>query len=984
MALEDSLVAILGQNESPVGAGLLIGSGLVLTCSHVVNVALGRRLLEKGRPVGKIAVRVHGKAENIVAEIDPQDDAWTDPPASQYGGGDLCILKLPAGSVSKTQVNLLVYANSANREFRTVGFPEDWKGDLDFAVGDILGRDQYGLYVLRSRPAADKKGTFLEGQPRSAGVIHAGFSGAPVESGGSIIGLVTEARTPSDATAYMIPAALFPARFEAQRTEYANQVFESYPHVREFSSERAQRKLSDRLVVFDLRFRFCADYNEALEVHRITTSASTGVGSGVSGYKQDIDLSPIELARILIAGKDKNNVAVKDILLHAPGGAGKSSFLLELLQSSPDENLVPFLVDFSKGDEEKSSTSQINAKDQLKLWFDQYEATGDVEALLDLAKSPKGNLRPLLVIDGFNQARRQWGSVLETLTKLSKQILASASIIVADRMQDRGSAMEAFRHAVIPPMSPPAYRDALCGRPQLAVASDPNWYPILSSPLFLNLLLTIPQKNDGSTQALPSRFQILNWYFREECKFNSQDLRVLTDFAFKVYDECRQTAIPEKELADFYSGPGASLQERIEGKGLIHRLGVRDFEFRHQVLHDFLVALKEASSKEREDETLLRAPAFNIVSLDSASQDAIELAVEALQYPSELLGKRGRPLGPREFLTAVFDWNYWITLQCVASFDRRGDSPLPPWVRHAVYAHNLERRFDPFLHTVFRAERLRGQIPVSKDLTYINSGNRAEIAEAIRTVMGQLPSIDLSEDQYRQQWLDLYLRDRPFLLQDLEPLWLDPLLSWTAANTIRRFDNPPEVTEEIVRLYRISKATSDSAPKAAMFRWRLVHALGTGKSTALNKLAEIALDSYEDGDVRYGAFRSLIELAVTRGSAADRSRILDRIQAEMPNLFYDERASELFRVRRELRRTCAFNEPCVSGRQGWLKDWLKDGLPHFARILRTGENLAKNAKLAKEGELWNAWASAAENVPTGDDDWEQRRQKWMKAIELDQ
>jgi hypothetical protein len=358
--------------------------------------------------------------------------------------------------------------------------------------------------------------------------------------------------------------------------------------------------------------------------------------------------------------------------------------------------------------------------------------------------------------------------------------------------------------------------------------------------------------------------------------------------------------------------------------------------------------------------------------------------VEALQYPSELLGKRAKPLGPREFLTAVFDWNYWITLQCVASFDRRGDSPLPPWVRHAVYAHNLERRFDPFLHTVFRAERLRGQIPASKDLTYINSGSRAEIAEAIRTVVGQLPSTDLSEDHYRQQWLDLYLRDRPFLLKDLEPLWLDPLLSWTAANTIRRFDNPPEVTEEIVRLYRISRATSDSAPKAAMFRWRLVHALGTGKATALDELLEIALDSYEDGDVRYGAFRSLIELAVTRGSAPDRGRILDRIQAEMPNLFSDERASELSRVRRELRRVCAFNEPCVRGRQGWLSDWLKEGLPHFARILRIGEGLARNAKRDKESELWNAWASAAEKAPSGEDDWEQRRQNWVKAIELDQ
>jgi hypothetical protein len=396
-----------------------------------------------------------------------------------------------------------------------------------------------------------------------------------------------------------------------------------------------------------------------------------------------------------------------------------------------------------------------------------------------------------------------------------------------------------------------------------------------------------------------------------------------------------------------------------------------------------LVALKVASSTERNDEILLREPAFNIVSLNAASHDAIELAMEALSHPAELLEQRRKPLGPREFLTAVFDWNYWITLQCVASFDRRRVSPLPEWMRHAIYAHNLERRFDPFLHTVWRAERLRGQIPSSPDLTYLGAESRDVIAKEIEKTVGQLQHPDKAEDDYRRHWLGLYLRNKPFTIKDIEPLWQDPLLSWTAANTIRRCENPPEITEELVRMYRVSKATSDSSPKAAMFRWRLVHALGRGTTAALKMLTDVALDPFENADARYGAFRSLVELVVTKGTGQEQMEILDVVESGLSELFAGESARDLSRVRREIRRTCAFNEPCVRGRNGWLEDWLAKGLPKFSRILREGEAWARKTQtLNLEAEIWKEWAIAAEAAPKHSP--EARREKWLEVIERDQ
>jgi hypothetical protein len=975
MSVEEVLVAILGREGKPVGGGFLTGKDAVLTCAHVVNAAVGRSLHATGRPSDEVQVRLPGASVPVKAVIDPAPDAWKDPPASQEGGGDLCILKLPAGSADGPSTRLRIYANAAGRPYRTAGFPQNWQGELDISTGDILGRDQFGLLLLRPRGTADPKKSILDGGQRPAGVIYTGFSGSPVENGEVIVGIVTESRQPSDVTAYMIPVSMFPDRFKPQSQEDRNQVLESYPHVRALESRLAEQRLTGRVAdTFDLRLRLCESFHDALEAYR------TSDEEGQLEYQNGRDLRALEVALMLRARKDGSSRELRNLLLHAPGGGGKSSFLAELVLSAADSDLVPFYLDFSKSSEIESDTA--DARSQLKEWFNQLEAFGDVDALLDLAK-PSGNLRPLLVIDSFNQATRQWREALETITRLSNQALAGASIIVADRMADRGPAMNVFRQAIIPPLAPSAYREVLGGGAFGTIRDDPEWSAILASPMFLNLLLLASTDGSESPIRVPGRMQILIRYFRKTCGFTSADLKLVADFAYEVYQRRQQTAIPKEDLKAFYEGAGAPIKQRVEDKGLIHDLG-QDSEFRHQILHDALAALKVASATEREEEILLRAPAFEIVSLGTASQDAIELAVEALQYPEDLLAKRLRPLEAREFLAAVFDWNYWITLQCVASFDRRGVSPLPRWFRHAIYAHNLGRRFDPFLHTAVRAEQLRLLIPNSPDLTYFDATTRADFDNAVSQAIRGVAEADEGEENYKNEWLEVYLWSRQWNAAALEPLWGDPLLSWTAANGIRRSDIPEDITDDLIRIYRISRNTSDSAPKAAMFRWRIAHALGKCHPKALDALAGICFDQFEDPSVRYGAIRSLIELAATRSSAEDRRMVLERIRSEIPNLFHADGLRGLGNVRRELRRCCAFNEPHVQGREGWREEWLAEGLKQFGTILQEGATQASKAGLVRESEVWEAWVLAAESARTDDGDWNDRKSKWQQPLEEDQ
>jgi hypothetical protein len=152
---------------------------------------------------------------------------------------------------------------------------------------------------------------------------------------------------------------------------------------------------------------------------------------------------------------------------------------------------------------------------------------------------------------------------------------------------------------------------------------------------------------------------------------------------------------------------------------------------------------------------------------------------------------------------------------------------------------------------------------------------------------------------------------------------------------------------------------------------------------ASRALTAIAFDPFESVYARYGAIWSAVELAATGSDAGERHRALDRIKSGLPHLFPADELPQLAFVRKELRRVCAFNEPHVEGRAGWLEEWLDDGLSQFAAILHDGAALADNVGLADEAELWRAWSSAVESVLNDRSDWGNRRSKWLEVLEKD-
>src|SRR5258706_11072276 len=152
-ALESSLIIVLGRDDNPVGCGVLIDSVHLLTCAHVVNVALGRGEEEKGRPdeSSRLKIRFHGSpgSDPIMARIALEEDSWRDAPVGPKGDQDQCLLcidgPLPSGV---TAPRLLKLNRPSGHSVRVAGYPETWAGG-DSAKAEIVMVDGRGLLLLR-------------------------------------------------------------------------------------------------------------------------------------------------------------------------------------------------------------------------------------------------------------------------------------------------------------------------------------------------------------------------------------------------------------------------------------------------------------------------------------------------------------------------------------------------------------------------------------------------------------------------------------------------------------------------------------------------------------------------------------------------------------------------------------------------------------------------------------------------------------------
>jgi hypothetical protein len=233
------------------------------------------------------------------------------------------------------------------------------------------------------------------------------------------------------------------------------------------------------------------------------------------------------------------------------------------------------------------------------------------------------------------------------------------------------------------------------------------------------------------------------------------------------------------------------------------------------------------------------------------------------------------------FLRTLYDWDLYAAGYGLAEADIQGDGPAKE-MRTVIFAMLAEKRFDIVSATKQRANDalLVSQAPDA--IPYRNATDLNEIFSAV----GML----ISPEIWFNEWRRLFSTPLGQNIND-EDLNLiadpDSVKGWTIANVVKRATLSAQQQSNLRELV---------ARQEVVIRWRVVHALGSFPSDANFGRLVVVLDEDPEVDVRYGAIRSLVEMA-SYGEVELRDFIFDAIAKRAEKISIDTRvATELARA----------------------------------------------------------------------------------------
>jgi hypothetical protein len=312
--------------------------------------------------------------------------------------------------------------------------------------------------------------------------------------------------------------------------------------------------------------------------------------------------------------------------------------------------------------------------------------------------------------------------------------------------------------------------------------------------------------------------------------------------------------------------------------------------FEHDLWRDYLVSRHLSRNPGQWSDAT-----FDRVTVLAHALESLSLTVE--QLPDQDSKNR--------FLEAVYDWNYAAAGDCVEEF--RGTDPdarqLGDSIRLSIYGAIAEKRFDPVPRTQERARDYLVNHQDPRAEPFSQRATRAELVEHVRHLDGP--------ESWFQTWKDAFIRPdgQNLTPEDIGLLRSDSsLVGWAVANLVRRSNLDPGGQRRLRELYAEELAAGDSR---RTIRWRIVHALGRFPT---HENAEMLLQALRNDPyhwVRYGAARSLMELAA-RGDEALRREVLARLMEYVGG--YRE---ENVWIRRQLLRELIEVSFIADARPGW-------------------------------------------------------------------
>ncbi len=545
--------------------------------------------------------------------------------------------------------------------------------------------------------------------------------------------------------------------------------------------------------------------------------------------------------------------ARRRVILRGPAGAGKSVLLRRAaLQSLESGSAIPVILDLSHW---KPAHSQAigeisESSEARRQQFAVMARTSVVPINLSTFEEFLELSEVVLFVDGLNEVASQATSItiLNTIDAYLQEHPLSLSSLVADRSHHDGATdLSPWTELDLRPLTRDAIETVLSAHFSAdlrAVISDAD-RALLGRPFFLEQAISTGRPALGSVESSLERF-----YIHQE-RLTKDDLDRLSTMAFEMYRNSTRSATPsfaKKWLTEATAG-------RLIADGTLVKSTNDEIQFDHQIKNDFLAARHLARHEEE-----WNSDSFNRVTFSANSTELLLAALRMLASPAT---------GDR-FLQAVYNWHWLYAVKTVGVSTDGVGKLFSEEVEVWLVCCAAEKVLDPLVWTSEATKAMLEGLPNS-------IFRRAAAVRSAEDIIHLSHSIDSDENWFLRWRRTLGLdSDHPGREEDLQFLASDdPVMAWAVSNAAKRWSLDEADLRQLRAIYR---STSDTD-----IRWRVVHTLGAFRTSANADLLFDALDKERGEWVRYGAIRSLVELAI-EGTDDERTLVLEGLRLRLGGL----------------------------------------------------------------------------------------------------
>ena len=562
--------------------------------------------------------------------------------------------------------------------------------------------------------------------------------------------------------------------------------------------------------------------------------------------------SPVDADTIL-----EMSTSHRRILLTGRGGGGKTEILGRIARKALERTVVPVIIDLANWTGEDNKAWELHrASDEDVFYFllRKFAALHISPVELNVLS---GIQQSLLLVDGLSEVEARIGESILNAVDSCLIALPGTSVVAADRLVRRDLASDRWRLVALLPLSDDDVRSVLrtaAGGLERYERAEPQLRALLRSPYYLHRFLENPDNFAANKAAQQHR------EFLVHSSMSEAELTIASAAAFEFYHQSHSRTFP---LAAFEAATSPDIVRKLRGAGALtvdseQRLAYFD----HQLKHDFLAARHLAFHP-----TKWESDAFDVVTLNAASFDVLGLVLEQIDGAGD------------EFVRKVYDWNPYGAAHVVAEDRERRINKVSAPMRLVIQAVMAERRFHLIRATVQQAEDALRLIQSAESERLLQAASFSEVVKIVNRLSSD-------ETEWFRDWQRVFTRPAGEQPTDADLATIrreDSIVGWTYANIVKRLALTAG-QQETLRGWIV-----DSSPEV---RWRIVHALGAFPNLENRDFLFDVLN--EGGDtyrwVRYGATRSLVEIAARDPEGGLRQSVMDQFAARTELLLKDRQS----------------------------------------------------------------------------------------------